>query len=181
MITLLEESNTTLFSQGFYLGPARVGEVGRDRMLLVFPDQKVWATLALAVPYRPAPGDKVLAIAQHNQWYVIGVLEGTGVTSITVPGNLELHAPHGEIRLNSACGVRIKSSLVEIATKKLDLTADRVVEKFQRVRRSVAGAYEITAGSLKAVVQKTLRLKGNRIVQRAKADVKIDGQQVRLG
>jgi hypothetical protein len=181
MKTQTEQSVGPFSAPGIYLGPARVGKVARGGALLEFPDQKTWATLALAAPYQPVVGDTVLAIAQQDQWYVIGVIEGRGTTAITAPGDLELRAPHGEIRLTASEGVRIKSDLVGIVTERFQVAAVSASEKFQRVRRRVAEMYAITAGTLKAAVQATLRLKGKRVVHRAEEDVEIDGQKIRLG
>src|SRR5258708_5414385 len=88
-----------------YLGPARVREVVGNRVRLEFPDELPWALLALAYPYQPAPGDTVLAAGQGANWYVIGVLQGTGKTKLMVPGDFEVLAPKGRISLFAGKGV----------------------------------------------------------------------------
>ena len=56
---------------GTYLGPARVTQVEERRVELAFPDQQVWAQLALAYPYQPVVGDSVLAQVIANQVHTI--------------------------------------------------------------------------------------------------------------
>ena len=75
------------------LSPARVLRVDGTRVQLEFPDEFVWATVALAYPYEPAVNDMVLAIGQGEAWYVIGVLQGSGKTSLAVPGDLAILRP----------------------------------------------------------------------------------------
>lgn len=181
MTTMTDAPVAEFAATNVYLGPATVGRIARGRVLLAFPDQKAWATLALATPYQPTAGDVVLAISQGEHWYVIGVVSGKGLTSLSVPGDLDLRAPRGEIRLSAAQGVKIKSSLVSLTAEKLEVAAVTVTERFKRARRRVAETYTIAAGGIKAVAERTLRMKAKRVVQRAEQDVTIDGDKVKLG
>src|SRR5947209_7388200 len=113
-----------------YLGPARVLQVADQQLLLELPDARAWGQTALAYPYQPEPGDSVLAIGHEDHWYVIGVLEGKGATSFTAPADLRLLAPRGKIELMSSGGVSIRSTTVQIAADRLEITARAVWEKF---------------------------------------------------
>lgn len=172
---------TLALEQHTYLGPARVGKAAGNRVQLVFPDQRVWALLAIAYPYQPVAGDTVLAISQDDAWYVIGVLKGSGKTSFTAPGDIEFRAPHGRIDLISAKGLRIRSPVVKIVSDKLELLAGSMYEKFDTARRWVKGAFQLRAGRVRTTVDGTYRVKAQRIVERAEDDVKIDGRKIHLG
>ncbi len=68
--------------------------------------------IVLACPYEPAIGDRVLDLGQDGAWNVIGVLQGTGKTTLTVPGDLAIRAPAGAIESSSGRAVKIKSPTV---------------------------------------------------------------------
>jgi hypothetical protein len=94
-----------------YLGPARVmtapGKPGYVRVALP-DDEVVWARLAMAIPYSPAPGDEVLVICQEMpDAYVIGVLQGHGTTTLRVPGDLKLEAPRGDVSILAGKSVKV--------------------------------------------------------------------------
>src|SRR5262245_21426091 len=111
-----------------FLGSAQVLQTAGNRVQLELPAEFVWAKVALAFPYQVVTGDTVLAIGQEDAWYVIGVLQGTGPTMLTVPGDLKLRAPRGGIELSAAKGVHIKSPTVEIMARKLEVMAESVFE-----------------------------------------------------
>src|SRR5262245_24923048 len=131
-----------------YLGPARVLQVTDKQLLLELPDARAWGQTALAYPYQPQAGDTVLAVGQEDQWYVIGVLEGKGVTSFTAPADLRLLAPRGKIELTSAGGVNICSTAVQIVADRFEINARAVLEKFGRACRWVTGLFQVRAGQL---------------------------------
>lgn len=163
------------------LSPARIYRIDGTRVQLEFPDEFIWATVALAYPYAPTVNDTVLAIGQGEAWYVIGVLQGSGKTSLTVPGDLAIRAPFGAIELNAARGVKIKSPAVQIIAGKLDVFAHAIVERFANATRWVKETFQIRAGRQRTRVEGTYDLKAERIVERAEGDVKIDGNQIKLG
>jgi hypothetical protein len=164
-----------------FLGPAQVLKVAGNRAQLELPDELVWGTVALAFPYQVVVGDTVLAIGQGGDWYVIGVLRGSGKTTLTVPGDLAIRAPRGSLELDAAKGVRIKSPLVEIVSSKLKLVAKSIVERCEDATRRVKKAYQLRVGRLRTRVESTYDLKAERIVERAEEDVKIDGRKIDLG
>ncbi len=142
-----------------YLGPARVVMSAGRRVKVELPDEVVWAQLALASPYQPEEGDRVLVMGQAGSWYAIGLLEGAGTTVITVPGDLELHAPKGAIRLRAGRGIHLRSPRIRIASQRLELFANDFLQRFR-------GDY---------------RLKAERINEEAKDDVRVDGRKIHLG
>jgi len=164
-----------------YLGPARVCRVAGNRVQLEFPDELPWAMLALAYPYQPVAGDIVLAAGEGQNWYVIGVLRGTGKTTLMVPADFEVLAPRGRIRLIAGKGVQVKSPEVTITGDKLELVARRVMEQFAEATRWVKEAWQIRAGRIRTQVEGDYRLKAKRINEHAKEDVKIDGNKIHLG
>jgi hypothetical protein len=166
---------------GTQLGPARVVRAAGPRVQIERPDEIVWAVSALAFPYEFVAGDEVLAIGQGRSWYVIGLLRGSGKTSFTAPGDLELRAPRGKIDLISGEGVRIQSPDVAITAKRLELAANTVFERFVSATRWIKDAWQLRAGRIRTRVDATYDLKAERIVERAEADVKIDGQKIHLG
>jgi uncharacterized protein DUF3540 len=164
------------------LTSARVLLVEGNRVQLELPDRLLqWAVVALAYPYEPVGGDRVLAIGQDGDWYVIGVLQGSGRTSMTVPGDLCFRAPFGAIELTAARCVTIKSPAVQIMAVKLEVLARSVFERFTHATRRVTETFEIRAGRLRARVNRTYDIKAERILERADGDVKIDGRQIKLG
>ena len=164
-----------------YLGPARVLEVDRAKVLIDSPFFKSWATLALPWVYEPALDDSVLVLGQGNEYYVVGVLNGTGKTIITAPGDLELRAPNGAIDLLSSKEVRIQAPKLKLRTKKLEVIATLLRESFSRVHRSVQNTLTITAGRMRTVVDKDYEVRAERISECASNSVRIDGEKINLG
>lgn len=183
MLTENESSKTSnlTFDANTYLGPARVRKVAGNRIQLEFPDELPWAMLALAFPYQPAVGDIVLAAGQGQNWYVIGVLQGTGKTSLMVPGDFEVLAPRGRIRLIAGKGVQVKSTEVRITADKLEMVARRVIEQFTDAVCWIRDAWQIRAGRVRTQVEEDYQVKAKRINERAEEDVKIDGNKIHLG
>jgi hypothetical protein len=164
-----------------YLGPAQVLQRNDRGVQLELPDELAWATVALAFPYQPAVGDKVLAIGRAGTWYVIGVIEGSGTTTLMVRGDLKLLAPHGKIELMAGAGVTIHSSIVRILADRIEVLARTIFEKFTSASRWVKELFHLRAGHARTIVSSTYRVKAKRIVERAEDDVHIDGRKIHLG
>jgi hypothetical protein len=163
------------------IGPALILKAEARRVLLGVDGEEAWADLALGFPYRPAVGDTVLALGQESRWYVIGVLQGRGVTSFAAPADLELSAPNGSIALKAAEGVRIEAPQVALKADRLELAARSVFERFVQAYRRVAGVFQVRAGRVRTVVEEAWDLRAGRIAERADADVRIDGDKIYLG
>lgn len=161
-----------------YLGAATVAEIEGDRIRITIPDGSVWARAALAYPYRPTPGDVVLAIGKED-YFIIGVLTGRGETVLEVPGKLRLRA--GQVEIVGEEGIQLRSPSITLKTGKLRTIARLALEKFGDSYRWVKGALRTRAGRARTEVKSTYRVTADRIVERAAGDVKIDGRQIKLG
>jgi hypothetical protein len=164
-----------------YLGPAYVVQTAGNRVHLDLPDDRRWATLALAFPYEPVPGDLVLAIGRGEALYVIGVLRGEGLTSFTAPADLRIRAPHGGIELTAAHGVRIKAPTIKLAAEKLELLATMLFERVAEATRWVENVLHLRAGEVWTRVKGDYDLKAGSVSARASEDVHIDGRKIYLG
>jgi hypothetical protein len=164
-----------------YLGPARVLAAAGNRAKLELPDEHAWAIVAVGMMYQPAVDDVVLAIGNGGAWYVIGVIQGKGQTTLTVPGDLAIRAPRGRIELSAATGVAMKSAEVSITAGKIELLARSVFERFQEATRWVAETFQLRAGRFRTRVEGDYDLGANRIQERAEGAVMIDGSKIHLG
>jgi len=83
------------------------------------------ARLALASPYRPAEGDRVLVAEGEGELYVIGVLHAANPPSLAVPGGGAVTLRDGAVEIADAEGrvvVRWSGGSAEIAAPAGDLT-----------------------------------------------------------
>jgi hypothetical protein len=162
-----------------YLGPATVAGFDGDELLLEGPDGPKRASLALAFPYRPEPGDVVLVIGDEESW-VIGVLQGKGLSRIEAPGDLEI-AAGGEVRIVGREAVSVGGPRVALKADKMEITAGtlftRCVGVFQWVRETL----QTVAGRVRTVSEGTVSVRAERIVENAREDVRIDGKKIDLG
>jgi hypothetical protein len=166
-----------------YFGPALVTAVlDRDVELeIAASGVRQWARLAVAIAYRPLIGDVVLAMAGDGAWYVVGVLEGHGPTVLNAPGDLELHAPNGAIRIAAAEGCVVSAPMVRVEATSLDLIGDTLHEEFETARRRISGMLEIRAKAITTTVAETWRLVARRIAGRGLDSVTIDAPSINLG
>ena len=164
-----------------YLGPARVLTAAGNRAKIELPDEHVWATVALGTPYEPAADDVVLAIGQKGAWYVIGLIQGRGKTTLTVPGDLAIRAPHGSIELSATAGITVRSPEVNIAAGVLEIAAKSIFERFTSATRWVKETLQLRAGRVRTRVEGAYDLAADRIQEKAQRDVKIDGSKIHLG
>ena len=163
------------------LAPASVMNVDGQRLLLALDGRQVWAQSALVHYYRPAIGDQVLAIGPSEACFVIGVLHGAGTVNLCAPGDIEIHAPRGQIGLLAKHGVHIKSDAISLTANRLTVAARSLIERFTDVSRWVKQACQLRAGRLRITVEDDYRLRADRIQQQAERDVKIDGSKIHLG
>ncbi|QDV25614.1 DUF3540 domain-containing protein [Aureliella helgolandensis] len=164
-----------------FLGAARVVRIDGARLLLMMNETQAWASNAIAYPYDFQVDDMVLAIGQKDDWFVIGVLQGSGKTTLHVPGNLQLMAPNGSIEMVASRGVSIRSPTVNIVATQLNLAAKKLNERFEQARLWVKESYEIMTKRMTTRAEGSYRLNADKIVERAKGDVKIDGKKIHLG
>jgi len=102
---LLREPPAVPVPETPYLGPATVAAVSHKQVELDRPGGRCTARIAVAQSYAPVVGDTMLAISRGTEWYVIDLLEGSGTTTFTAPGDIEFHAPRGRIEMLAKEGV----------------------------------------------------------------------------
>lgn len=166
---------------GIYCGPAIVLEVGPSSLRLQLPAREARAELALGYPYQPQPNDLVLALgAADGDVYVVGVLQGRGRTRLTVEGDLHITAS-GRLTLQGGESVSIEGERVAVNAERYELAARSVVERLGSAYRWATGVIMTCAGRTRTVVDQNATLSAGRIVQKARQDVVIDGEKIRLG
>lgn len=180
METKTLETNPAV-AAGVYCGPATVLEVGDSSLKLQLPGRQARAELALAYPYEPQRDDLVLALsAGDGEVYVVGVLQGKGRTRLCVEGDLQVEAS-GRLSLRGHAGVAIESPQVTITAERYQVFARSMVERLGNAYRWARGAVITFAGRTRTVVERDATLTAGRIVEKAKQDVVIDGEKIRLG
>jgi hypothetical protein len=167
--------------QSNFLGPASVERVEGTRVLLNLNNVQAWASNAIGYPYRFQAGDVVLAIGARDDWYVIGVLSGSGKTCFQVEGDLQLIAPQGSIEMIAGKGVSIKSPDIMLIGSRLTLVAKQLSQRVQELTTHVKNFYEMIAGRFSGQIEGSYRMHAQKIVQQAEGDVKIDGRKIHLG
>jgi hypothetical protein len=165
-----------------YLGPAQVVDVEPGSVGVELPDGSVArARMALAVAYEPVPGDTLLVIGNSGGHYVIGVLHGTGRCTLAMPGDVEVRASGGVLRLSGDHGVELRGPEVEITATKLHVVAGAVMQRFVSLCQRVTGLLRVHAGEVHRVVD------GDEVTQAKTATiltegiVTINGKQIHLG
>jgi len=166
---------------GVYCGPATVLEVSATGLRLQLPGRETSAELALAYPYQPRVNDLVLALGpEDGEVFVVGVLQGSGLTKLRVEGDLEIEAT-GKLNLRGFNGVSVEGNHVSVSADRYELNARSVIERLGNVYRWAKGVILTFAGRTRTVVEKNATLTAGRIVEKAKQDVVIDGEQIKLG
>ena len=168
-----------------YFGPATVTAVlDREVELEISVGgaaMRRWARLAIAIAYQPQVDDVVLAIAAAGDCYVIGVIEGHGPTVLNAPGDLELRAGTGEVRIAGAQGCVVAAPAVRVEAASLDLVGDTLHEEFEIVRYRIGEMLEVRAKAICTAVADTYRLTARRIFGRGEDSVSIDAPSINLG
>lgn len=183
---------TTATKTAIYLEPAEAltgVESGRLEVCLR-SGLRASARLALAMPYRPVPGDELLVIGNDvDDLYIIGVLCGVGLTKLTVPGDLSIEAPHGAIRLSSAREIRaesrarVETSAPQVAVRadRLDIFANRTIQKFANAYTWVTDLFQMKSGRTRSVTDEGYFLKAGRAHIRTKDNCVINAKTIHLG
>jgi hypothetical protein len=175
-----------------YLGPAEIvspaGESGLMEVRLL-DGESVWARLALGIPYSPAVGDEVLVISQRpSESYVIGVLHGRGVTSLQVPGDLHLSAPHGTVRLTGdnveirgRSRVELTAHQATIRTARLNLFATTLVQRLTSAYTWVTGLLQFKGRRMRMVADEGWLVRAERAHLKTSGNTCINGKTIHLG
>ncbi|MBI4954661.1 MAG: DUF3540 domain-containing protein [Myxococcales bacterium] len=164
------------------LGPAEVVAVGPGRVEVALPGGvRATARLALAYLYEPAVGDEVLVIGHTAGHYVIGVLRGRGRAVLEVPGDLDVHAVGGTLRLRGDRGVCLEGREVEVRASKLELVAAAVTETFTSLRQRVSELWSVRAGQTHTVVDGSSYTQAKSAAILSEERVTINGKAIHLG
>ncbi|NDC52949.1 MAG: DUF3540 domain-containing protein [Planctomycetia bacterium] len=164
-----------------FLGPATVLAVTDTHVDIEVPEGRCSAMVAISQSYAPVVGDTVLAVCRDGEWFAIGLIRGTGTTTFTAPGDIELAAPRGCIELLAGDGVFLRSDLVEIVAARIELTGRHLVERFQSVTQWITGSLHRRLGRIHTTVEGAYELRAGRITEIADEDVAIDGKTIHLG
>ena len=163
-------------------GPALVTAVAdRDVEVQLPTGSREWARLAIPAVYQPCAGDVVLVLSTSGAAYVIGVLEGHGPSVLQAPGDLELRAPEGEIRIVSSRGYAVTAHEISLQAATIDLVGDTLCEEFQTIRRRVSDAIDVRVQSISVMVGETYRLMARRILGRGQDSITLDAPAINLG
>jgi Protein of unknown function (DUF3540) len=176
-----------------YLGPAEVldDEAGHDgerppnspcAVRVVIPGgPTVRAEIALALPYLPTPGDLMLVIGRAGAYYVIGVLHGAGRTELAIPGDIELRAVGGKLRLSGDKGVELSGPEVEIRGGTLRVLADAALQQFASLCQRVTSVLSVHAGESHTVVAGASLTQAKTAAMLTEGTMTINGKEIHLG
>lgn len=171
------------------VAPAIVLGMADGRLKLRMVDTAIAcdARLALAAPYRPTAGDRVLVASDGQQSYVVGVLHAASAPGLALPDGGHAQLVDGQLELRDGDGnliLRYANGSAEIAAPRGDLTLSAPQGKvqlkaatdisFEAVRdvTSVAGrCVDVRAGNIEApqlrVASKKTTLNSDRIEVKA--------------
>ena len=121
--------------------------------------------------------------------YVVGVLRGRGITSLQVPGDFTLAAPHGTIRLVSGHSVHLQSAdSVEVATRKLTLRTTRLnilaatlVQRLGNAYTWATGLFQLKSRRVRTVADEGWLVRAERAHVKTSGNTCINGKTIHLG
>lgn len=164
------------------LGPAEITRVSPHEVeVRLKTGALARATLALGYPYEPRPGDVVLVIGDAEGHYVIGVLHGTGRSVLELPGDVDLRAVNGVLRLSGDKGVEITSPEVSIQAGKLQVIAETAVQRFASLCQRVADLLSVHAGQRHTVIEGSSHEQAKSATLLTEEKMTINGKAIYLG
>jgi hypothetical protein len=176
-----------------YLEPAEVtaskSNNGRIEVRLR-SGERAWARPALAIPHQLGPGDEVLVIGNDlDELYIIGVLRGSGLTRLILPGDLAIEAPQGSISFSSAKRVAMKSGTAVEATApkvvlradRLDFFAKRTIQRFGNAYTWVSELFQLKTKRTRSVADEGYLVKAGRAHIRTEQNCVIQAKTIHLG
>lgn len=164
------------------LGPAEVTRVSPHEVEVRLKNGAVArARMALAYAYDPRPGDEVLVIGDADGHYVIGVLHGTGRTALEIPGDVELRAVGGTLRLAGDKGVEVDGPEMAVRVGRLQVIAGAVVERFTSLRQRVVELLSVHAGERHTVIEGTSHEQAKSAAIITEENVTVNGKGIFLG
>lgn len=165
-----------------FLGPAEVTALGADGATALLGDGREARVLyAFTLPYEPAIGDVLLVIGGQGGHYAIGVLQGRGRVSLAVPGDLDVHAVGGKLRLAGDSGVELSGKGFEVVVEKVKVTAGEVVHRCASLYQRVTDLFSAHHKQAHTVVDDEAYTRAKRATVLTEETVTINGKQVHLG
>lgn len=165
-----------------YLGEGRVVHaLGAMLVVVLEDDTRVRATSALAFPYQPVKGDRLLVIGDAKSFFAIGVLEGHGRTHLSNLEGVSLSAEEGRLRLTGDRGIRIRSDEVRVRAATWSKVALTVVETVREKSTQVRERLEVEATEIDEHSDDRWVTQAKRVVIKALLGARMKGSTVRLG
>jgi len=132
-----------------------------------------------------------LVVLRDRRGAVVVVFDAEkGSAEVFAPsGDLTLAAPAGKVVLRAGTAVEvhagerteIRSSEVVVAAGKLELRAQRILERAEEVYRDVEGLLQVKVGRLRSMITDTFHLRAKRTRIVSEEDTSVDGKRVLLG
>ena len=165
-----------------HLGPADVLSIGPGKLEVQLESgHRVSAELALATPYEPAVGDRVLVIGEADRSWVIGVIAGRGRTVLAFDGDVEVRSRDGILRLASGKRVEVESPDVTFQVGTLRTVAESVVEHVASFTQRVRELMSVHAGQRREIIEGSTSTQAKTSTLVTEGDVKVNGKAIYLG
>lgn len=165
-----------------HLGPGEVVSVMPHEVEVeIAPGRRVQAQMALSIAYEPCVGDVLLLLGKGDDHYVVGVLRGSGKTSLSFQGAVDVRATGGPLTLSSDVGIVLHGPETEIHAGKLQVFAGSVVEKLGSLYQRVRDALQVHAGKTHTVVDDASFLTARNAAIVTEETMSINGNEIHLG
>jgi uncharacterized protein (DUF2345 family) len=164
------------------LGPAEVTQVSPSEVeVRLKTGALVRAELALGYPYEACRGDVVLVIGDAGGHYVIGVLRGTGRSVLELPGDVDLRAVNGVLRLSGDKGVEVAGPDLSIQVSRLQVIAETAVQRFASLCQRVTDLLSVQAGQRHTVIEGSSHEQSKSATLLTEEKMTINGKAIYLG
>jgi hypothetical protein len=163
-----------------YIGAAKVLSIEGDKIQLECPDCYPTAQMAMNPRYDANVGDIVVAAGSGQNWFIIGLLQGSGASHLSTKGNLILSAPEGDVEIIAAGQIDIKSKKVSVGGEEVEIVANHLLHRVQSLTQWIVDSLHQRAGRVITHIEGAFHLKAERITQRADEDVKVIARSIHL-
>lgn len=146
-------------------------------------------------------GTEVLRVRDARGALLFEHRPGNKTTVVHVPGDLEIRADAGSVRVVARDGIELQAARAQARVEHAELrattlsttlerarhvvgaletVAGRVLERAKSVYREVEGLSQTRAGRMRLVAEQALHLLGQRALVKAREDVKVKGEKIYL-
>jgi hypothetical protein len=132
-----------------------------------------------------------LLVLRDKKGAVVVVFDAEkGSAEVFAPtGDLTLAAPQGKVVLRAGTAVElhateraeVRASEVALLAGKLDVRAQRILERAEEVYREIDGLLQVRAGRVRSLVKDVFQVLAKRARVVAEEDASLDGKRVLLG